>query len=136
VRGPRADPESLVSLFWDADFRQFPPVRSDSPGLAVAWLGLFHRSPAAMTQAQAEQRKAPPVRRLPADQREAEEVTPQWVDATQATAPPDPRHGPPPNSVSPSEWVASEGTLIRMLCRHYGWMTVQPGQLIRHGLAR
>lgn len=65
-----------------------------------------------------------------------ENVSPQWVDATATGGPQREPFGPPPASVSPSEWVASEGTLIRMLCRHYGWMTLQPGQLIRHNLAK
>jgi hypothetical protein len=55
---------------------------------------------------------------------------------TAADTPPavlfEPEHGPPPRSVSPSEWVASEGTLIRMLCRHYGWVSLASGQLLRH----
>jgi hypothetical protein len=39
---------------------------------------------------------------------------------------------PPPQSVSPSEWVAAEGTLIAMLKRHYGWIQPEPNALIRY----
>jgi hypothetical protein len=33
-------------------------------------------------------------------------------------------------SVSPSEWVAAEGTLIAMLKRHYGWIQPEAGYLV------
>jgi hypothetical protein len=71
-----------------------------------------------------------------APQSDPRDTVPQWVDPSQATAASPEPIGRPPASVSPEEWVASEGTLIRMLCRHYGWMTVQPGQMIRHNLSR
>lgn len=67
----------------------------------------------------------------PAPQAGPLEAVPQWVDPTQTTAPSPELIAPPPASVSPSEWVASEGTLIRMLCRHYGWIQPEVGTLVR-----
>ena len=39
---------------------------------------------------------------------------------------------PPPQSVSPSEWVAAEATLLLMLKRHYGWIQPEPHTLVRY----
>jgi hypothetical protein len=44
--------------------------------------------------------------------------------------------GPVPVSVCPSEWVAAEATLLRMLKRHYGWIQPEAGVLMRGRLAR
>lgn len=39
--------------------------------------------------------------------------------------------GGPPDSRSPEEWVASEGTLLRMLKRHYGWVQLDAVTMAR-----
>lgn len=36
-----------------------------------------------------------------------------------------------PVSVCPEELVISEGRLLQMLCRHYGWVITEPGHLLR-----
>lgn len=32
----------------------------------------------------------------------------------------------------PADWLPSEGTLLRLLKRHYGWVQLEAGQLVRH----
>lgn len=55
----------------------------------------------------------------------------QWEEHTAANAPAAVVVTVPPDSRCPSEWVAAESTLIRMLVRHYGWQAIAAGQLIR-----
>jgi len=38
---------------------------------------------------------------------------------------------PAPDCRSPSDWVISEATALRMLTRFYGWVVVEPGHLRR-----
>ena len=33
---------------------------------------------------------------------------------------------------SPADWLPSEGTLLQLLTRHYGWVRLDAGQLVRH----
>jgi hypothetical protein len=60
---------------------------------------------------------------------EEAEQSQRWTDHRCGTHRPDALCPRSPDSRCPSEWVAAEGTLIRMLCRHYGWRSVQPGLL-------
>lgn len=57
---------------------------------------------------------------------------PLWEDATRSVAPLPVEIGPQPSSVSPYEWVASEGTLLRMLQRQYGWVMTGPDEIRRY----
>jgi hypothetical protein len=60
----------------------------------------------------------------------------RWTDPKIATPPEQTELPDPPDSRSPAEWTAAEGTLIRMLCRQHGWLSVQPGYLQRPGKVR
>lgn len=37
----------------------------------------------------------------------------------------------PVDTGSPEDWVPSEGTLLRLLKRHYGWLQPEADQLVR-----
>lgn len=32
----------------------------------------------------------------------------------------------------PEDWIPSEGTLLKLLKRHYGWLQPEAGHLVRH----
>lgn len=62
----------------------------------------------------------------------AGEIVPLWEDPTRSAEPWPVEIGPQPATASPYEWVASEGTLLRMLQRQYGWVVTEPGVLRRY----
>lgn len=37
----------------------------------------------------------------------------------------------PVDTGGPADWLPSEGTLLRLLKRHYGWLQPEAGQLLR-----
>lgn len=61
----------------------------------------------------------------------APDVTPLWEDPTRGDGAPWPAWEPMPVSVCPEELVISEGRLLQMLKRHYGWICTEPGQLVK-----
>lgn len=38
----------------------------------------------------------------------------------------------PSNTGGPADWLPSEGTLLKLLKRHYGWLQPEADRLVRH----
>lgn len=62
------------------------------------------------------------------------ETVPLWEDATGRGGSSLTYLSPSPDSRSPLELVVSERTAIAALVRHYGWIHLNNGTLVRHGL--